>query len=509
MIGMPRNWVRTAGVLGMLLVLSPVGLAWDMYEVCPGIRCDIALDPDGNPAFAVLTSTEYRFCYLDGDDWLSEGFYPTAGDVWRFKLAFASDGTAGIVHRPNEKVFLSRRQAGVWDHVELFSYGYMGPFSFDFNSMSQPGAAIYERNAGGYSVHVKRWTAGGWIDDVVQGGRDVAQGIDLEFDGGDQPHVVFMGAINVPQYVIHGWHDGTAWTVGPVSGSGDLMSGTPSIDFRGNGTPVFAYITRGSGSIHYLVFREGTRPPVIIDTMDDGSTTTYPNIEVDAADNPGIVYRAKDDSTVRYAYLLDGVWSTEVVVSDVPHSIPASLTYDRFNHPLIGYSDGSHVYYAVGEPGAPPFTPTPAPTMPPTALPTTTPSAILTPNPTAGPTGTPVACGVQLIMPAHHYEQGDPCRLDVRVFNYSGIDMDGHPLFIVLDLGGMFWCAPGWHPVEEGIDYYTISLPAGDRILEIIDEFTWPDGAGSYVGVFFHAAITDPDVTTILGEMSSYEFAWN
>jgi hypothetical protein len=162
---------------------------------------------------------------------------------------------------------------------------------------------------------------------------------------------------------------------------------------------------------------------------------------------------------------------------------------------------------ATPEPTAtmPPTTATPVPTA--TEAPdTATPVASATPEPTS--TAIP-PLGVYLEMPAHEFAPGDPCGLEAEVCN-PGDDLGEHPLFVLLDVGtGDYWFWPGWVHYPPEIDYGTVTLDAGCQVVTVIPPFEWPAGVGAASGLYFHGALLTPEMNEILGEMSSWEFAYS
>ncbi|MBN1356080.1 S8 family serine peptidase [bacterium] len=125
------------------------------------------------------------------------------------------------------------------------------------------------------------------------------------------------------------------------------------------------------------------------------------------------------------------------------------------------------------------------------------------------PTETPICdyLGVRLEMPEHVFRAGDSCWLKAKVC-YPDQPLDNIPLFVILDVYGFYWLWPSWIPLDAGIDFYTLTGPAGYYELTVIEPFDWPAGVGSADGLYFHGAITDPQITMIYGELDSWEFAY-
>ncbi|MBN1356645.1 hypothetical protein JXA40_10335 [bacterium] len=225
-----------------------------------------------------------------------------------------------------------------------------------------------------------------------------------------------------------------------------------------------------------------------------------------------------------------------------------TLTFDPFSEAtyltltVTAFNKITHVELVpVGEPGSPSpsatpsgsATPTPMPptgtvTLPPTTStpspptgtpfpPTATPapSTTNTPSPpTATPVETPVPptatpeceiLGVTLWMPLDYFTPGDPCACLVTVCNPGPDVYSNVPLFVILDVYGLYFFAP----MFSGFDYYTlVNLYPGESEIEVLPEFTWPDGAGSASGILWYAAMTDIGFTRLFGEMDTFAFGW-
>jgi serine protease AprX len=155
--------------------------------------------------------------------------------------------------------------------------------------------------------------------------------------------------------------------------------------------------------------------------------------------------------------------------------------------------------------GSPPPTDTPIPPTDTPIPPTDTP--VPPTNTPVAPTATPECqqLGVTLWMPSDYYKPGDPCACKVTVCN-PGPDNYFHvPLFVILDVYGQYFFAPSFND----FDHYQVDLQVGAKDVIVLDEFSWPDGAGSASGILWYAAMTDPDITALLGEMDMFTFAWS
>lgn len=149
----------------------------------------------------------------------------------------------------------------------------------------------------------------------------------------------------------------------------------------------------------------------------------------------------------------------------------------------------------------PTFTPintnTPHPTQPP-GSPTWTPTPTITPTPLTG-------LSVTLEMPNTYFSPGDICWLKAYLENEVEVLTD-IPLFVILDVYSNYWFWDSW---TQQIDFVVIDVSLGRTEKTIIDTFTWPDTGGqSMTGLVFWGALTNPEMTEILGEHDRIEFGY-
>ena len=83
-----------------------------------------------------------------------------------------------------------------------------------------------------------------------------------------------------------------------------------------------------------------------------------------------------------------------------------------------------------------------------------------------------------------------------------------YPLFVLLDVYGRLFFAPGF---SESFDNYLAAYPAfepGATHVEVIPEFLWPENAGSAENIIWIAALTNPEITEIAGDIGTFTFSW-
>lgn len=192
------------------------------------------------------------------------------------------------------------------------------------------------------------------------------------------------------------------------------------------------------------------------------------------------------------------------------------VTVDQFE------AQSNAFFYIIGDgptpttvPGSPTATPTGPPQTPsPTATAATrtpTPAATMTrtPTPTTAttPTSIPETLGVELAMPSHSFTTGEVCWLNVTVINTTGTPVNNAHLFVVLDVYGSYFFWPSWVAYPPEIDSMPINVPE-TVLIHAIEPFMWPTGAGSASGLFFLGALLDSSITTVYGEIDTWEFEY-
>lgn len=116
--------------------------------------------------------------------------------------------------------------------------------------------------------------------------------------------------------------------------------------------------------------------------------------------------------------------------------------------------------------------------------------------------------GVTLTMPSDYYRPGDECFVTGTVCNNTGMTLTGFPLLVILDVYGTLFWGPEF---TEEFETYLTDYPQyteNETIVNIVPSFTWPDTGTTATGITFYAAVTDPCVSFLYGDMDSFEFGW-
>ena len=149
----------------------------------------------------------------------------------------------------------------------------------------------------------------------------------------------------------------------------------------------------------------------------------------------------------------------------------------------------------------PTYTPVPTYTPFPTCTP---PQKTVTPSPQ--PSQTP-NISVSVTMPCNYLTPGSNCFCKATVHNNTGHSVTDCPLFVILWIENMVFFAPSW----TSVDNYLVThpeFPPGDTSIDVINPFAWPENAGACDEAVFFGAVTDPEVTRIMGDFGKFEFGW-
>ncbi len=107
-------------------------------------------------------------------------------------------------------------------------------------------------------------------------------------------------------------------------------------------------------------------------------------------------------------------------------------------------------------------------------------------------------------MPSHRIEPCDIVSCSVSFWNAESNSINGHPLFVILDLRGALYFAPSF----DGVDWYEMDFQVGLTDIQIIPPFVWPYGAGHMNDAVWYAALVNPAMTEICSEIGVFDFDW-
>jgi hypothetical protein len=233
----------------------------------------------------------------------------------------------------------------------------------------------------------------------------------------------------------------------------------------------------------------------------------------------------------------------EVIGQNFNITAPVNGSEVYFRSEIFGYPDwviGTSVFgtaydlafcitgHAIPTPTPVPPTNTPVPPtntpLPPTNTPippTNTPLSPTPTVPTGAPTNTPVPptdtpvpptntpectiLGCEIYMPSDDFGPGDECYCDVTICNPNTETYSDIPVFVILDVYGLYFFAPSF----SDFDYYVETVAPGILTIPIIPSFTWPGGVGSASGLLWYAAMTDPGITHLFGDLGMFMFGWH
>lgn len=141
--------------------------------------------------------------------------------------------------------------------------------------------------------------------------------------------------------------------------------------------------------------------------------------------------------------------------------------------------------------------------------PTATPTQGSGPTPTPTPGGT--VCDPTLLLyfddhqPEVCFQAGDSFEARFQISHLCATDRS-IDLYIILEVAGLYFFWPTW---SNSIEKATLELRPEEQIDELIlPVFAWPSGVGSFSGLHFYGAMTDPGTYNIIDELAMIEFCY-
>jgi peroxiredoxin len=123
------------------------------------------------------------------------------------------------------------------------------------------------------------------------------------------------------------------------------------------------------------------------------------------------------------------------------------------------------------------------------------------PSPTATP-AVPVRTTLGFDLPATYFRPGDTFFLDAVVSSTAARYLD---LYVLLDVFGEYFYYPGW---GRTVDRRSMSVPAGDSRIALIQPFIWPEGVGAAERLAFWGAFTEPAGYELASDVAHQEFSY-
>ena len=119
-------------------------------------------------------------------------------------------------------------------------------------------------------------------------------------------------------------------------------------------------------------------------------------------------------------------------------------------------------------------------------------------------TGSAAELEVDLWMPSTMFKPGDTCSCKVDVMNKGSQAVSNQPLFVILGILDEYYFAPSFN----SFDKYSQTFSPGSQSVNVLNSFPWPSNCGTFNGVKWYAAFTDPGMTTLASNLSQWTFGW-
>ncbi len=116
--------------------------------------------------------------------------------------------------------------------------------------------------------------------------------------------------------------------------------------------------------------------------------------------------------------------------------------------------------------------------------------------------------GVTLDLSQSLFHAGDTFTCTAHICNNTGDVLTGYPLLVLLDVFGSYFWGPTFTPEFDSYLARYPSFPEGITDVEVLPSFSWPSNVGAAQGIRFYAALVDPAVHILIGQLDMVEFGW-
>ncbi len=422
--------------------------------------------------YSAESNNALKYAVNDGNGWIMETVKSYEEIIVKsYLLQVDTDGYPHIVfyammpesgyHWKSELLYAFKSDAG-WRIENLACcYAYNDGTSFVLDSGNYPHISIYDDNYPGLVCFYK--DEFGWYSEIIDDDSSAGKNSSLVIDDHDNLYIAYNQ--DEPGKLKYGFRDAAGWHTSTLDTEGDEV-GNPSLAIDSKDQLHIAYIDYSKEQIIYGVESDNNwHFETAVDSDIDADKMISFTLAPD--DTPRITFQNESSPAIRIAFKDPTGWHIETV-DDSMYYTSHSMDIDASGVVHISYYSKKLKYARESVPDC-------------------------------------TELGVSLSMPSDFYNPGDPFNLSVYTCNPGEETYSDIPLFVILDIHGSLYFAPGF----SEFDYYTIDLPPGQQTRHIVlDEFSWPENLGSYNDAFWYAGMADREITKLIGKMDSLSFGW-
>ena len=371
--------------------------SWDIQRIdSPKLPADMTdrslrIDANGHPHIAYGGDYLY-YAWHNGTEWKIETVDTSEGVGSFASLALDSSGNPHIAYYDtiNSDLKYAHKTESGWDIQTIDSDGYVGfTTSIVLDANGNPHIA-YNSQYPNYVLKYASWTGSAWNIQIVDNTTRIGDYPSLALDINGNPHISYA-EFEYPSRLKYAKWTGAAWetqclTIDSVHYTSLAVDsqGFPHISYAGrsvnlfytrltesgwqtetidsdydagkfnslaldsNDNPHISYYAQNIQALKYVYLSENGWVTNIVESRPDinaaeGWTFVYNSIALDSNDNPHISYFGYHDGILRYAKSSAGQWSIQMVDKAGRAGLYSSLALDKSGNPHISYQDTSYV----------------------------------------------------------------------------------------------------------------------------------------------------------------------
>lgn len=399
-----------------------------------------------------------RYAHYDGSSWHLEdvdGFYSAnVGHHCSMKIDSCNNLHVSYFDASNRTLKYAYRTNSIWEIAIIDDDRINDYTSLCLDSYDHPHIAYRS----GRQLHYIHWDGNSWHKELVDVGVDNGHYCSIAIDSDNFPHISYFDEKN--DELRYAKKHESGWDIQLIDSDGRVGIWS-SLAVDSNSNPHISYATYNN-YVSDLFYAHFNGSDWVKTKITDDFSYCYTSICIGNDDMPIIAYYG--ESFLKCLNLFNDKWINRLVDKDSTFYLSATTDHSGIIHIAYATIPEGKLKYAK--------------------------ESALT--------------GTELWMPFKDISPDSYCACKVIVQN-SGTDMmTENPLFVILDVYGNYYFAPSFN----NFDYYTASFAPGRTLIAVLDEFHWSEGLGSGQAIFY-SAITDAEITEIVGEMSTLEFEWS
>ncbi len=353
-----RCAVQSSTLLFVVFIFSLGGAAqtehtWQVEVVNNGAGAEVggftalAVEPGGNLHVAYYDFTHrtllYSFRAKSDKQWSTTKVDGKGAGTY---VSLAVD-TAGQPHLAYNSMYEDGLHYATWDGhkwkrqiIDPEHVNYYTSIQLDKENHPRISYYLYHAPDRSYLLHLKfaSFDGKGWTIETVDKRPETGKFNSVALDASGYPHIAYSH-VALGDLLYAAW-DGSRWNFADVDARrahGDYVGIGNSITLDRSGSPHIAYLDSTKNLVKYAWIEDGRWKSEIVDTLVGRGEVDHVSLQLDRQNQPHLAYYDGGSGVLKYAVRDDKGWHTEAVDNDGNVGKYPSLCLDVDDQPYIAY----------------------------------------------------------------------------------------------------------------------------------------------------------------------------